>query len=116
MKLRKSGRTVPRPPEALELPEDRQLMGLMMLDGENKPPAEEEWEEWCDLDGVPRAWTRKGVSVISVEIGEPDKDAPVDIYQALKDEQRKNKALEDRVAELEAMLARLAARMADETG
>ena len=116
MRLRKSGRTVPRPPEAPELPEDRQLMGLMVLDGENKPRAEEEWEEWCDLDGVPRAWTRKGVSVISVEIGEPDKDAPVEIYQALKDAERKAKSAEERIAELEEMVARLAARMADKTG
>lgn len=91
-------------------------MGLMVLDGENKLPAEKEWEEWCDLDGVPRAWTRKGVSVISVEIGEPDKDAPVEVYQALKDAQRRAKSAEERIAELEEMVARLAARMADKTG
>ena len=102
MKLRKSGRTVPRPPEAPELPEDRQLMGLMMLDGENEPPAEEEWGgEWCDLDGVPRAWTReRRQRDLRRDRRSPDKDAPVEVYQALKDAQRRAKSAEERIVEL----------------
>ena len=54
--------------------------------------------------------------MISVEIGEPDKDAPVEVYRALKDAQRRAKSAEERIAELEEMVARLAARMADKTG
>lgn len=76
-------------------------------------PVEVECHVWYDLDGNPCAWSPVGSGVISVEIGEPDKDAPVEIYQALKAAERKAKSAEERIAELEAMVARLAAKMAE---
>jgi len=90
-------------------------MRTMGLDGD--PPPEEpeavECDVWVDLDGNPCAWSPVGSGVIAIEIGEKDEDAPVDVYQALRDAQRANKSAEERIAELEQMVARLAAAMAE---
>lgn len=96
-------------------------MQMMALEGEpdtspeTEPPAPEpvECHVWYDLDGNPCAWSPVGSGVISVEIGEPDKDAPVEIYRALKDAERKAKSAEERIAELEAMVAQLAAQLVE---
>ncbi len=90
-------------------------MRTMALDGD--PPPEEpeavECDVWLDLDGNPCAWSPVGSGVIAIEIGEKDEDAPVDVYQALRDAQRANKSAEERITELEQMVARLAAAMAE---
>lgn len=90
-------------------------MRTMALDGD--PPPEElgavECDVWVDLDGNPCAWSPVGSGVIAIEIGEKDEDAPVDVYQALRDAQRANKSAEERITELEQMVARLAAAMAE---
>lgn len=88
------------------------------LDGETPPetppePEAVECDVWVDLDGNPCAWSPVGSGVIAIEIGEKDEDAPVDIYQALRDAQRANKSAEERIAELEQMVARLAAAMVE---
>jgi hypothetical protein len=110
-----------KPAQARAAPDTEMAVmgGRQMLEETPSDPAEPvevECHVWYDLDGNPCAWSPVGSGVISVEIGEPDKDAPVEVYQALKDAERKAKSAEERIAELEAMVARLAARIADETG
>lgn len=91
----------------------RQAMVLgEMPEGMSPEPGEVECHVWHDLDGKPCAWSPVGSGVISIEIGEPDRDAPVEIYQALRAE-RSAKSAEERIAELEAMVARLAAKIAE---
>ena len=84
------------------------------LDGET-PPAEPEAVEcdvWVDLDGNPCAWSPVGSGVISVEIG-GDEDPALEVYRALTDKDRVIQDQEQRIAQLEAMVAKLAAKMAD---
>ena len=90
-------------------------MATVALDGDAPPEELEavECDVWVDLDGNPCAWSPVGSGVIAIEIGEKDEDAPVDIYQALRDAQRANKSAEERIAELEQMVARLAAAMVE---
>ncbi len=118
MRLRKGAETVMRAlndavPERVGEGLQGEPMKMMTL-GELPPePESVECDVWYDFDGNPCAWSPVGSGVISIEIGEPDKDAPVEIYQALKDAERKAKSAEERIAELEAMVARLAAKMAE---
>ena len=94
---------------------------MMVLEGELETPAETEplppepveCHVWYDLDGNPCAWSPVNAGVISVEIGGSDEAAPVEIYQALRDAERKAKTAEERIAELEVMVARLAAKMVE---
>lgn len=90
-------------------------MATVALDGDAPPEELEavECDVWVDLDGNPCAWSPVGSGVIAIEIGEKDEDAPVDVYQALRDAQRANKSAEERITELEQMVARLAAAMAE---
>jgi hypothetical protein len=93
------------------------VMGMTTVALDGDAPLEEseavECNVWVDLDGNPCAWSPVGSGVIAIEIGEKDEDAPVDIYQALRDAQRANKSAEERIAELEQMVARLAAAMVE---
>lgn len=93
-----------------------QTMGMQAMTLAGDPPPEEpeavECDVWVDLDGHPCAWSPVGSGVISIEIG-GDEDPALEVYRALKDEQRKNLAAEERIAELEQMVMRLAAKMAD---
>jgi len=87
--------------------------GRTTLDGET-PPAEPEAVEcdvWVDLDGNPMAWSPVGAGVISIEIG-GDEDPALEIYRTLTDKDRVIKDQEQRIAELETMVAKLAAKMA----
>ena len=126
MRLRKGAETEMRvidEPQVEHVPEEQTTQGgmqLMTLDGETPPddgPEGElgavECDVWYDLDGNAVAWSPVGSGVISIEIGEKDEDAPVDVYQALRDAQRANKSAEERITELEQMVARLAAAMAE---
>lgn len=100
--------------ESAPMGRGRAVMALEGVAAEEPPePVEVECDVWYDLDGNPCAWSPVGSGVISIEIGEPDKDAPVEIYQALRDAERKAKSAEERIAELEAMVARLAANLAN---
>lgn len=90
-------------------------MQQMAGTGEGAPP-EVECEVWYDLNGNPCAWSPVGAGVISVEIGSTDDNAPIEVYRALRDTEREAKAAEERIAELEEMVARLAAKMADDGG
>jgi len=67
---------------------------------------------WVDLDGNPCAWSPVGSGVISIEIG-GDEDPALEIYRTLTDKDRVIKDQEQRIAELETMVAKLAAKMAD---
>lgn len=89
-------------------------MRTMGLDGDPSPeePEAVECDVWVDLDGNPCAWTPVGSGVISIEIGGDD-NTPLEVYRALKDEERKAKTAEERIAELEAMVAQLAAQLVD---
>ena len=87
------------------------------LDGETPPetppePEAVECDVWVDLDGNPCAWSPVGAGVIGIEIG-GDEDPALEVYRALKDEERKAKTAEERIAELEAMVAQLAAQLVD---
>ena len=89
-------------------------MATVALDGDAPPEELEavECDVWVDLDGNPCAWTPVGSGVISIEIGGDD-NTPLEVYRALKDEERKAKTAEERIAELEAMVAQLAAQLVD---
>jgi len=89
-------------------------MRTMGLDGDPPPdePEAVECDVWVDLDGNPMAWSPVGAGVISIEIGGDD-NTPLEVYRALKDEERKAKTAEERIAELEAMVAQLAAQLVD---
>ena len=84
------------------------------LDGETPPeePEAVECDVWVDLDGNPCAWSPVGSGVISVEIG-GDEDPALEVYRALTDKDRVIQDQEQRIAQLEAMVAKLAAKMAD---
>ena len=94
---------------------------MMALEGEPDtspeteplPPEPVECHVWYDLDGNPCAWSPVDSGVISVEIGQKDDTAPAEVYQALLDSQRAQKTAEQRIAELEQMVARLAAKLAE---
>lgn len=95
--------------------ETLQAMGMRTttLDG-GTPPAEPEAVEcdvWVDLDGNPCAWSPVGSGVISIEIG-GEEDPALEVYRALTDKDRVIQDQEQRIAQLEAMVARLAAKMA----
>lgn len=122
MRLRKGSETVMRamdkPAQARAAPDTEMAVmgGRQMLEETPSDPAEPvevECHVWYDLDGNPCAWSPVGSGVIAIEIGEKDEDAPVDVYQALRDAQRANKSAEERITELEQMVARLAAAMAE---
>jgi hypothetical protein len=104
MRLLKSDQTEMR---VLEETKPEGDMGLMSVE-----PEAVECEVWTDLDGNPCAWTPVGSGVISIEIGGDD-NTPLEVYRALKDEERKAKTAEERIAELEAMVAQLAAQLVD---
>lgn len=87
------------------------------LDGETPPetppePEAVECDVWVDLDGNPCAWSPVGSGVISVEIG-GDEDPALEVYRALTDKDRVIQDQEQRIAQLEAMVAKLAAKMAE---
>lgn len=92
-------------------------IGLMDLKGDQPqetPPEPEavECDVWVDLDGNPCAWSPVGSGVISIEIG-GEEDPALEVYRALTDKDRVIQDQEQRIAELEAMVAKLAAKMAD---
>jgi len=89
-------------------------MATVALDGDVPPEELEavECDVWVDLDGNPCAWSPVGSGVIAIEIGGDD-NTPLEVYRALKDEERKAKTAEERIAELEAMVAQLAAQLVD---
>jgi len=93
-----------------------QTMGMqaMTLAGDSPPeePEAVECDVWVDLDGNPCAWSPVGSGVISVEIG-GDEDPALEVYRTLTDKDRVIKDQEQRIAELETMVAKLAAKMAD---
>ena len=87
------------------------------LDGETPPetppePEAVECDVWVDLDGNPCAWSPVGAGVIGIEIG-GDEDPALEVYRALTDKDRVIQDQEQRIAQLEAMVAKLAAKMAD---
>lgn len=86
----------------------------MALDGDPSPEELEavECDVWVDLDGNPCAWSPVGSGVISIEIG-GDEDPALEVYRTLTDKDRVIQDQEQRIAELEAMVAKLAAKMAD---
>jgi len=86
---------------------------MMALDGETPgEPEAVECDVWVDLDGNPCAWSPVGAGVISIEIG-GDEDPALEVYRALTGKDRVIKDQGQRIAELEAMVAKLAAKMAD---
>jgi len=121
VRLRKAPETVMRVLDQVPRAEPEgegtlKIMGgrTMTLDGET-PPAEPEAVEcdvWVDLDGNPCAWSPVGSGVISIEIG-GDEDPALEVYRTLTDKDRVIQDQEQRIAELEAMVAKLAAKMAD---
>lgn len=86
----------------------------MALDGDPLPaePEAVECDVWVDLDGNPCAWSPVGSGVISIEIG-GDEDPALEVYRTLTDKDRVIQDQEQRIAQLEAMVAKLAAKMAD---
>lgn len=121
VRLRKAPETVVRVLDETERAEPdgggtQQAMGMraMALDGESPPPEPEavECDVWVDLDGNPMAWSPVGAGVISIEIG-GDEDPALEVYRTLTDKDRVIQDQEQRIAELEAMVAKLAAKMAD---
>ena len=89
-------------------------MRTMGLDGDPSPeePEAVECDVWVDLDGNPCAWSPVGAGVIGIEIG-GDEDPALEVYRALTDKDRVIQDQEQRIAELETMVAKLAAKMAD---
>ena len=87
---------------------------MMALDGDSPPtePEAVECDVWVDLDGNPCAWSPVGSGVISIEIG-GDEDPALEVYRALTDKDRVIQDQEQRIAQLEAMVAKLAAKMAE---
>lgn len=115
MKLRKSGETVLR---NVERPEStgEQTEGIQTLTIQPLSDHEAiECDIWVDIDGNPRAWTPINSGVLSVAFhgDDPTEDA-LNIYRSLRDESRTAKAAEERIAELEAMVAQLAAQIAQQ--
>ena len=106
MRLLRTGQTELK---ALDVAQPEGDISLMSIEGE---PEAVECEIWTDLDGNPCAWTPVGSGVISIEIGGDD-NTPLEVYRALKDEERKAKTAEERIAELEAMVAQLAAQLVE---
>lgn len=107
MRLLRTGQTELK---ALDVAQPEGDISLMSIEGE---PEAVECEIWTDLDGNPCAWTPVGSGVISIEIGNSETNAPLEVYRALKDAERKAKSAEERIAELEAMVAQLAAQLVE---
>ncbi len=105
MRLLRTGQTELK---ALDVAQPEGDIGLMSVE-----PEAVECEVWTDLDGNPCAWTPVGSGVISIEIGNSEANAPLEVYRALKDAERKAKSAEERIAELEAMVAQLAAQLVE---
>ncbi len=121
VRLRKAPETVMKVLDELSRAEPEgegtlQTMGMqaMTLAGDSPPeePEAVECDVWVDLDGHPCAWSPVGSGVISIEIG-GDEDPALEVYRALTDKDRVIQDQEQRIAELEAMVARLAAKMAE---
>ena len=121
MRLRKAAETVMKALDEAPLGEPAgggtlKTMGMRATapDGESPPeePEAVECDVWVDLDGNPCAWSPVGAGVISIEIG-GDEDPALEVYRTLTDKDRVIQDQEQRIAELEAMVAKLAAKMAD---
>lgn len=120
VRLRKAPETVMKvldeAPRAEPAGEGTKALGMktMALDGDSQPtePEAVECDVWVDLDGNPCAWSPVGAGVISIEIG-GDEDPALEVYRTLTDKDRVIQDQEQRIAELEAMVAKLAAKMAD---
>jgi hypothetical protein len=92
---------------------DEQNVGLMSTGSGEQTHVN--YNVWVDIDGNPCAWTPTNSHVLSVEIrSEGEEDPALDVYTTLKDESRKEKSADERIAELEAMVAKLAAKLASE--
>lgn len=100
MKLIKTDEIITKP----DIPQGEVQSGKMMtLNGEI------ECHVWTDLNGNPCAWTPVDSGVISIEIGD-DEDVALEVYRELKKE-RTEKTAEERIAELEEMVAKLATKL-----
>ena len=122
VRLRKAPETVMKvldeAPRAEPAGEGTKALGMktMALDGDSQPtePEAVECDVWVDLDGNPMAWSPVGSGVISIEVGDGSEgDAALEVYRVLTDKDRVIQDQGQRIAELEQMLARLAARMAE---
>jgi len=77
---------------------------MMTLGGES----EVECHVWTDIDGNPCAWTPVDSGVLSIEVSNGEgEDVALEVYRELRKE-RTEKTPEERIAELEAMVAKLA--------
>lgn len=89
---------------------------LLSLDGGETPeedPIEDdlvEYNVWLDLEGNPKAYSTVDSKLVSISVREGDVSLE-NIYTNLKSQDRGEKTAEERIAELEAMVAHLTAEL-----